>query len=216
MLKKITTDDGSETFHNSEYDDIYKTTSGAIEESIEKFARPADVEALALKGHVEILDIFFGLGYNSAAAIDLILAKNHDCEIKIVALENDPEIISKIAEVNPAFKSYDLIKKASESLHFKDSKIEIRIIMGDARETVKSLKKEFDVVFFDAFAPQKCPELWTTELFNDAFDVMKKGAILTTYTCAGFVRKNLAAAGFIAKDGPSISRRAPSTIAVKQ
>jgi len=45
---------------------------------------------------------------------------------------------------------------------------------------------------------------------------MRKGGILTTYSCASIIRKNLREAGFLVKDGPVVGRKAPSTIAIKE
>jgi tRNA U34 5-methylaminomethyl-2-thiouridine-forming methyltransferase MnmC len=70
-------------------------------------------------------------------------------------------------------------------------------------------------VFFDAFSPNKVPEMWTKEFFSDIYDKMKKNGKLSTYSCAKFVRDNLKQAGFIVKNGPVIGRRSPSTIAIK-
>jgi len=55
---------------------------------------------------------------------------------------------------------------------------------------------EFDLVYFDAFAPEKQPELWTKDLFSKIFLSMKSNSILTTYSSKGMVRRNLEAAGF--------------------
>jgi len=58
--------------------------------------------------------------------------------------------------------------------------------------------------------------MWTAEVFRNVFNVMKKGAKLSTYSCAKSVRANMTAAGFTVTDGPSIGRKSPATIAVKR
>jgi len=63
-MKKIITKDGSVTFKNESYDETYHSTSGALEEAFEKFAKPCN-----LKDGMNVLDICFGIGYNSLAAI---------------------------------------------------------------------------------------------------------------------------------------------------
>ena len=55
---------------------------------------------------------------------------------------------------------------------------------------------KFDLVYFDAFAPDKQPELWTEDLFRRIFLSMRPHSILTTYSSKGTVRRNLKAAGF--------------------
>ena len=78
---------------------------------------------------------------------------------------------------------------------------------------IKNLNQKFDAVFLDPFSPKKCPELWTERFFKDIRKLMKQNSVLTTYSCAKITRNNLVNAGFNVKDGPSIGRRAPSTIA---
>ncbi|MBW2999193.1 hypothetical protein KY339_00850 [Candidatus Woesearchaeota archaeon] len=216
-MKKIITKDKSITFYSKKYKETYHSVSGAEEESIKKFVEPSNIKELAKKKkEIKILDVCFGIGYNSAAAIDEIKKANPKCKILIIGLENDKKILQKINKINASFNSYDIVKQAAEKLNFKDNNIEIKIILGDAREKIKTIKKKFDAVFLDPFSPKKCPELWTEEFFKKINKLMKKGSILTTYSCAKVVRKNLEKAGFKAIDGPIVGRRAPSTIAIKR
>ena len=64
-MKKIKTGDGSYTFLNEKYGEVYHSVSGAEEEAIKKYAEPTKVAELAKKGEVKILDVCFGIGYNS-------------------------------------------------------------------------------------------------------------------------------------------------------
>ena len=89
------------------------------------------------------------------------------------------------------------------------------MIFDDAREKIKEISEKADFVFFDAFSPDKVPEMWTKEFFSDIFNKMKENGKLSTYSCARFVRDNLKQAGFEVKDGPIIGRRSPSTITIK-
>ena len=203
-MQEVITDDKSVTFRNEEYDECYHTKSGAIEESFEKYAKPCKI-----KDGMNILDVCFGIGYNSLAAI-------HMAEVDIIALENDIKILKKIEEVKVSEdlkQDYEKIKQAAKDLEYKDEKVKIKILLGDARKTIKTINKEFDAVFFDPFSPKKCPALWTYEFFSEIKKRMKKGSVLATYSCASIVRKNLEKAGFRVEDGPIIGRRSPSTLA---
>jgi tRNA U34 5-methylaminomethyl-2-thiouridine-forming methyltransferase MnmC len=211
-MKRFITQDGSVTFYSEEYDEHYHTKSGAVEEAFKKFAEPCNVKEKAKQDNIIILDVCFGLGYNTAAAIDLALEANPNCEIEIFALENDQRIIDKIKEVAPNFKSYQILKKIIiENKNIPN--VKLNLLLGDARQTIKQVDKQVDAVFLDPFSPPKCPELWTEEFFKDIAKVMKKDAILATYSCARKVRDNLRAAGLEVKDGPVVGRRSPSTIA---
>lgn len=202
-MEKIITGDSSVTFRNKEYDECYHTKSGAMEEAFEKFAKPCNV-----KDGIKILDVCFGIGYNSLAAISL-------ANVEIVALENDAEILKKIDEVEVADElkqNYEKIKQAAKKMEYADDKIRIKIILGDARETITRINEKFDAVFLDPFSPKKCPELWTEDFFREIVKRMNKGAVLATYSCAGEVRRNLEKAGLKIEDGPIIGRRSPSTL----
>ena len=214
-MKKIITKDGSITFHNEKYNETYHSTSGALEEAFEKFAKPC-----RLKDGMKVLDICFGLGYNSLAAISL-------ADVEIIALENDSLILERI-QYNNIFNNgknnynnkiiknnIEKIKLAAKNLNYQDKKSKIKIIPGDARNIIKKLNEKFDVVFLDPFSPKKCPELWTEEFFRDIWNVMKKRGVLATYSCAKVVRSNLINAGFKVKDGPCVGRKSPATLAYK-
>ena len=59
-----------------------------------------------------------------------------------------------------------------------------------------------DVIYFDAFAPEKQPEMWSQELFNRLYVLLNNSGILTTYCAKGVVRRMLQAAGFIVERLP--------------
>lgn len=216
-MKEIQTGDGSLTFFNKEYEDTYHSKSGAIEEAVEKFVKPTKIKDLAEKnGIVKILDIGFGLGYNVAAAIDVI----GNNKIEIVSFEKNSNIFELIKKNNADFKSYRIIKKISKEFCgsdalFEDNNVKVELLFGDAVERIKEVDGKFNACFLDAFKPKTNPELWTSFFFKDIYIRMKSGAILATYSCAKSVRNNLIEAGFEVKDGPIVGRKSPSTIANK-
>ncbi len=54
----------------------------------------------------------------------------------------------------------------------------------------------YDIIYFDAFAPNAQPELWTKEIFDKMYSLLKPGGILVTYCSKGDVRRAMIAAGF--------------------
>lgn len=54
----------------------------------------------------------------------------------------------------------------------------------------------YDVVYYDAFSPEKQPELWSAEIFAQIFAAMRPQGVLTTYCAKGVVRRTLQEAGF--------------------
>ncbi|MSR86347.1 hypothetical protein EXS74_03045 [Candidatus Woesearchaeota archaeon] len=202
-MKLMKTKDDSYTFFNEKYQEAYHSLTGAIEEAKKKYIEPLEVK----EGDV-ILDICFGLGYNTFAAVE------HTKNIKVIGLEIDEEILKDLQELQINEK-YEIIKQLAKEKRYKDKDYDLTLIMGPAQETIKTLQEQFDIVFLDPFSPRKNPELWTKEFFQDIFQRMKPGAKLATYSCARAIRENLRAVGFIVKDGPSVKRRGPSTNALK-
>lgn len=244
-MKKILTADHTESFLNEAVGETYHSQTGAVEEALKKYAIPCKIRELAkTKGKIRILDVCFGLGYNSAMAISVALEENPQCEIEIVGLENDVEIIKKIQEVNPPIPYYSNYKKltgrnkndkiifdeqnnekkhklrlggtSDSTVSFRDGQVKVMVLLGDARETVKQLPENyFDAIFFDPFSPKTMPELWSEELFREMWRVMKGAAILATYSCARMARENMSKAGLFYDDGPIVGRRGPGTVAGK-
>ncbi len=217
-MEKIKTEDGSYTFYNNCFGDVYHSRTGAVEEAKEKFARPA-IDFLVSQGKSEakILDICFGLGYNSCAAIDLAEDILGNYKLDITGVEKDMAIIRKICSMSPGFQSYHLIKRTVQNMpmFLKEENIHIKIIVGDALSEITSLKEGFDIVFHDPFSPKSCPELWSSYIFGEIAKKIRVGGRLFTYSCARDVRENLKNAGFAIVDGPRVGRKAPSTIAIR-
>ncbi|HIH37417.1 hypothetical protein J4460_03550 [Candidatus Woesearchaeota archaeon] len=216
-MKQIITGDNSITFENPVYEQAYHSLSGALSEAKLKYAEPCKIAEKAKSGSLTILDICFGLGYNSLLAIHTAKASNPKCKIKIYALEMDPQVfglINKIDMDQEYAAIYNMIKRLSkDKLSIKQGGVDLQLHLGDARETILEIKDKADAVFLDPFSPPKNPELWTEEFFSNIHARMKKSAILATYSCAALVRINLVRAGFDVKDGPHAGRYAPSTLA---
>jgi tRNA U34 5-methylaminomethyl-2-thiouridine-forming methyltransferase MnmC len=215
------TADGSMSFRNISVDEMYHTKSGALEESFEKHAKPLKVWE---KQNPVIFDICFGLGYNSAAAIDVIRMNGNNSLITVYCFENDKEILEKISDIEAKFESFGIIKLfinnflSSGEQYYEDTFDNVRFIMifGDARETVSKAQQCADYVFFDPFSPTHHPEMWDKSFMKKVYDRMNKGGKLSTYSFARKVREDFASTGFIVTAGPTIGRISPSTIAIKE
>ena len=216
MVLKVKTKDGSFTLLNEEINEHYHSMSGAEEEAMEKFAKPA-IKSLKEKNNVEnnivVFDLFFGLGYKSAAFLDLLDLFKGNAEI--ICIEKDKAVIDEISSMNPRFNNYRIIKEIAKSKEYKNERIKIKLIVGDVLEEIKKLDSKADIVFFDPFSPQKVPELWNVEILSQIYKKMKSNGVLLTYSCAGKVRRTMKELNFSVIDGPVVGRRSPGTIAIK-
>lgn len=201
-MQLIKTKDNSNTFYSEEYKEYFHSLTGAFEEALKKYTL-----ATKLKDREKILDICFGLGYNTFVAV-----KNFK-NLKITALEKNENVLKELQELE--IENFDFIKKTAKEHYYKDERCEIRLIVGDATKTIDSVYENFDVVFHDPFSVRVNPELWTEEFFKKVFERMNKGGRLATYSCARVVRDNLKKAGFLVYDIEPVGRRGPSTLALK-
>ena len=70
-IHPIATDDDSITFWNEDYKEHYHTPAGARLEAEEKYIVPGKLRERLAKDDVQLLDVCFGLGYNSLCALNL-------------------------------------------------------------------------------------------------------------------------------------------------
>jgi tRNA U34 5-methylaminomethyl-2-thiouridine-forming methyltransferase MnmC len=74
----------------------------------------------------------------------------------------------------------------------------------------------FDLIYYDAFAPNSQPELWTIDIFEKMYRALRPQGILTTYCAKGQVKRNLRAAGFRIENLPGPIGKREMTRAIKE
>ena len=192
-------EDGTNTLYSKEFDEPYHSTKdGALHESLEKHVKPA----LALtknKTKLTILDICFGLGYNTFATLYYIKKHKLSTKVHILSPEFDEGLIRSLNtfEYPPEFENIKyMIKAISENLYYEDEQFKIEILLGDARKSMPKIKEKIDIIYQDAFSPTHNPLLWTTEYFKDVRAICKEDALLTTYSTAAAIRLGLYENGF--------------------
>ena len=183
-------EDGSYTAYSKEYDEHYHSTrDGALFESLKKHVIPAF--SVIQKDEVNILDICYGLGFNTLAT--LLYVDNHfpEKKVNIYSPELDGDLISSLVNFTypKEFEKYrDIIITLSEEGVYKSDKLYIEVFIGDAREYIKKFNDKFDIVYQDAFSPSTNPILWTKEYFKDIKNTMHNNGVLTTYSIALKIR----------------------------
>jgi tRNA U34 5-methylaminomethyl-2-thiouridine-forming methyltransferase MnmC len=196
------TDDGSFTFFSEEFGETFHSSQGAKEEAFLKFAKGTDLAQTAQRDAVKLLDVCYGLGYNTAAALEVIWAVNPDCRVELYGLELDatvpqaaiapPLINSWSLAVQPIFKAMALEHRCTMA------HLSATLLIGDARQTMRSLCQssfQADAIFFDPFSPRRCPQLWTIEFFALVTRCLAPTGKLATYSRSASVRSAMQAAG---------------------
>ena len=215
------TDDGSATLFVPELNEHYHSTKGARTESQHIFidmglkASPAATP--------RVLEIGFGTGLN--AWLTLEEAERSRRNIHYTGLELYPldwqtveqlgyissdeqlTIHRKQTTINEQFtpneeeqqSAIELFKQLHTSPWEKDVQLTPHFPLRKIETDVNKWRVEnspFNLVYFDAFAPEKQPEMWSQELFNRLYVLLDRDGILTTYCAKGVVRRMLQTAGF--------------------
>lgn len=86
-----------------------------------------------------------------------------------------------------------------------DAQTLLTVVVGPAIDGVTSAPPHFDAWFLDGFAPSRNPDMWSAELMQVVYDRTIDGGSFATYAAAGFVRRNLQAAGFAVERRPGFA-----------
>ena len=195
----VLSEDGSFTAFSKEYNEHYHSTKdGALNETFYKHIYPA-FSKMQHKKEVVILDICFGLGFNTLATLLFYKQNNLTCKLKIYSPELDEPLVRSLVDFNypDEFQEFrQIVNSLSKDGFYKDENFEIEVFLGDAREYVKKFENFFDIVYQDAFSPSVNPVLWTLEYFRDISKAIKEDGVLTTYSISFATRVALWENGF--------------------
>ena len=196
----VKTADGSDTLFVREINEHYHSTFGAVQESRHIFIE-AGLHKCELPS-INLFEIGFGTGLNayltildgikSGKTIRYITIEKYPLPSSIwntlnytdIILEGEPLLFQKIhtAKWNEEVKIND---------HFSILKLS-----ADLTDIDYSALPLFNLIYFDAFSPEKQPELWDTSIFIKLANHCADRAKLVTYCAKGIVRRSLIEAGF--------------------
>lgn len=198
----ITTNDGSHSLFVPQLNEHYHSIHGAIQEARHVFIE-AGLNATQLT-RIDVLEIGLGTGLN--AYLTLLEAEKRQVAIHYTSLELHPLDIEKAEKLNYSI----LLNKEDEPNHFMNLhraswNIPVKVTpyftlhkiqMDFSNPHNLTLDSGVDVIYFDAFAPEKQPEMWTQQVFDKLFEASNPEGLLTTYCAKGVVRRTMQGAGF--------------------
>jgi tRNA U34 5-methylaminomethyl-2-thiouridine-forming methyltransferase MnmC len=196
----VITQDGSHTIYLPLMDEHYHSTFGAVQESLHIYINAGFLQ-LQIK-EVSILEIGFGTGLN--ALLTYIFAVKQGIRVKYQSIEKYPLSEHEIKILNYTDGQYKEYAAFFDRIHRAPWDTEVEIapgfvlhkILGDMTTFAFDLQDKIDLVYYDAFAPSKQPELWTNALIQKVADCVKTGGIVVTYCAKGSVRRSFEGAGF--------------------
>lgn len=194
------TEDGSQTVYLPEMDEHYHSIHGAIGESLHIYIE----QGLLFAGRkaLSVLEIGFGTGLNAFLAygyaqrenlnIDYCSLEKYPLTEQEYRLLNYPDIIfSEYASTFNHLHEAEWDKTVKISDNFNLNKVQTDLLTFQFDEIPK-----YDVVFYDAFAPSKQPDMWSDDILHKVAASVKKDGVFVTYCAKGSVRRTLMNAGF--------------------
>ena len=206
MNQLVTTSDGSHTLFVPELNEHFHSVHGAVQESEFIFIRNGF--DMCTCDPVRIFEVGFGTGLN--ALLTAFRAITGTREVFYTSIEKYP-LGNRIAEnLNHHLYAGKDGKQISERIHSSEWGKMINILPFfnlmkiEADLTKNNITGSFNLIYFDAFGPDKQPEMWTKNIMERIAEITESGGVFVTYSAKGEVRRNLTECGFkvILTEGP--------------
>lgn len=216
-----TTADGSLTLFREDLNEPYHSLHGAVTESRHVFIRHGweEITSRFPLEKIRLLEVGLGTGLN--AVLTAAAAESSRRTVRYTALEPIP--VPRELEKNLHLKQTLREEEARWQDSINGSVWEKPIVLSPFFELTKTTlgiqhftaENHFHLIYFDAFAPEKQPDMWTSEVMKTCFDLLIKGGILVTYCAKGSFKRSLKEVGFLVESRPGPPFKREMTLAVK-
>lgn len=198
------TEDGSHTLFVPGLNEHYHSTHGAIQEALHVYLEAGFNHSV--ENPIHVLEIGFGTGLN--CLLTFLEAEKQNRKVIYHSIELYPIEKEEIDHLNYmeliSNPPKDIFHKLHEIKWNKEMQLSdnftLHKLQGDLRDF--NFPGEYHLVYFDAFAPDIQPDLWTQKVFENINTKLHENAILTTYCTKGIVKRALRGAGFKIKRLP--------------
>ncbi|MFR9650344.1 MAG: tRNA (5-methylaminomethyl-2-thiouridine)(34)-methyltransferase MnmD [Rikenellaceae bacterium] len=187
-----TTDDGSQTLIHPIIGDSYHSLHGAVAES-EHIYISAGLGSVS-GGDISILEVGFGSGLNALLTIRAI--EHTGQSVRYTGVELYPVWQDVAQRMDYAAEPHFLELHSSPWGEWCDITPSFKLLKERVDLVEYDFNDSFDLVYFDAFAPDSQPELWSEAIFARIYSAMNRGGVLVTYSSKGVVKRALRAVGF--------------------
>lgn len=201
-LEIIVTQDGSHSVLSHRFGVSYHSRYGAIQESRHVFLEAGLFTVAPGLGKVDLLEIGFGTGLN--ALLTYAEAAERKWTIQYEAVEGYPLELEQALSLNyPERLQVPELKSVYEHMHRQPwgerQEIAPFFALNKRKELFERLHypdPAFDLIYFDAFAPNAQPELWDMPVLERMAQALRPGGVLVTYCAKGSFKRNLRSLGF--------------------
>lgn len=197
----IDTSDGSHSIYIPALNETYHSSHGAVTESMHVFIN-AGLEGFFKQYKPKEIDVFevgFGTGLNALLAI--LWADENKQKLNYHSIEQFPlaeEVYQKL-NYGKLLKNEEIFLRIHQAAWDKEVLLNENFLIkksGTSWNNYLLPDNSYDIIFYDAFAPGKQPEMWNFELLQKCYNGLKKNGLLVTYCAGGQFKRDLRSAGF--------------------
>jgi tRNA U34 5-methylaminomethyl-2-thiouridine-forming methyltransferase MnmC len=198
----VTTDDGSATLYIAELNESYHSMHGAMQESKHVFINAGLLHQARAQTTLNVLEVGFGTGLNALLTC-LEAKKNPMLSIEYIGLEPFPIANELVAALDyPEKTEVTDARLYFEAMHFCSANERLQLLPNfyftkavQRLEDYTLPQGQTDLVYYDAFAPNKQAEIWQAACLQKTADGLAVGGALVTYCARGQFRRDLKSAG---------------------
>lgn len=203
LIKIIETKDGSHSLLNEALNETYHSTHGAIQESLHIFIKNG-LAFFVNKNNCEGITIFeVGLGTGLNALLALKFATENKIKINYHSIETfpiDDEVICQLnyADLISFPDSKNLFQKIHSCTWGESTAINEFFTLKKQNQSIHKIKlpvETFEIIFFDAFAPAKQPDMWVFPVLEKVTQALKPSGVWVTYCAKGQLKRDLKSLG---------------------
>lgn len=203
---------------SSRFGDPYYSLEGGLSEARHVFLAGNGLPDRFVPGF-HVAELGFGTGLNALAAWAMWRESRVPGPLRFTSFELFPMAPEDMSRALSAFPEVSRLAMPlvaaleSAAREFVADGLHLKIVLGDARETLASWDGAADAWFLDGFSPARNPELWTPDLLHQVARHTRPEGTAATYSAARAVRAGLADAGFVVERVSGFGRKRHMTVA---
>jgi tRNA U34 5-methylaminomethyl-2-thiouridine-forming methyltransferase MnmC len=198
-IEIITTSDGSHSLRNHELNETYHSIHGAMQESVHVFINKGldhFIEENPAQPEINILEVGFGTGLNALLTLErakTILSKINYTSLEVYPIPSETWMSLNYARNEETRAGFQKLHQAEwDTFVAIEPNFTLRKV-NQSLEDATFQAASYDVIYYDAFAPNKQPEMWTAAILAKVVKLIRPGGIFVTYCAKGQLKRDLKA-----------------------